>query len=228
MMAEVLHRLGHVHALVFTGPDGVDELGVARRRALLRGDRRRRSRFHPRPARRRARGGAARRRAGRRTRPPTQRPSDPSSTVSVGRGVTSWCSTRRRCWSRPTTSRRFSTASPSPPIRSTPARRGAHWKPWLACPTRWPREPCVGAAQPPADRRSHRHTHVRYRQRRRRRSGVILSSIACVPRRPRRRRSTERAARARGSRSSTRRHCRRAFASWTAGSTAAPCATRPS
>jgi anthranilate phosphoribosyltransferase len=28
MMAEVLHRLGHVHALVFTGPDGVDELGV--------------------------------------------------------------------------------------------------------------------------------------------------------------------------------------------------------
>lgn len=29
MMAEVLHRLGHVHALVFTGPDGVDELGVA-------------------------------------------------------------------------------------------------------------------------------------------------------------------------------------------------------
>ena len=29
MMAEVLHRLGHVHALVFTGPGGVDELGVA-------------------------------------------------------------------------------------------------------------------------------------------------------------------------------------------------------
>ena len=29
MMAEVLRRLGHVHALVFTGPDGVDELGVA-------------------------------------------------------------------------------------------------------------------------------------------------------------------------------------------------------
>lgn len=29
MMAEVLHRLGHVHALVYTGPDGVDELGVA-------------------------------------------------------------------------------------------------------------------------------------------------------------------------------------------------------
>ncbi|MHB8538156.1 MAG: anthranilate phosphoribosyltransferase [Candidatus Dormibacteria bacterium] len=29
MMAEVLHRLGHVHALVFSGPDGVDELGVA-------------------------------------------------------------------------------------------------------------------------------------------------------------------------------------------------------
>jgi len=29
MMAEVLHRLGHAHALVFTGPDGVDELGVA-------------------------------------------------------------------------------------------------------------------------------------------------------------------------------------------------------
>ena len=29
MMAEVLHRLGHIHALVFTGPDGVDELGVA-------------------------------------------------------------------------------------------------------------------------------------------------------------------------------------------------------
>ncbi len=29
MMAEVLHRLGHVHALVVTGPDGVDELGVA-------------------------------------------------------------------------------------------------------------------------------------------------------------------------------------------------------
>jgi len=29
MMAEVLHRLGHVHALVFTGPDGIDELGVA-------------------------------------------------------------------------------------------------------------------------------------------------------------------------------------------------------
>ncbi|MFI5245502.1 MAG: anthranilate phosphoribosyltransferase [Gemmatimonadales bacterium] len=28
MMAEVLRRLGHVHALVFTGPDGVDELGV--------------------------------------------------------------------------------------------------------------------------------------------------------------------------------------------------------
>ena len=28
MMAEVLHRLGHVHALVFTGPDGIDELGV--------------------------------------------------------------------------------------------------------------------------------------------------------------------------------------------------------
>jgi anthranilate phosphoribosyltransferase len=28
MMAEVLHRIGHVHALVFTGPDGVDELGV--------------------------------------------------------------------------------------------------------------------------------------------------------------------------------------------------------
>jgi anthranilate phosphoribosyltransferase len=28
MMAEVLHRLGHVHALVFSGPDGVDELGV--------------------------------------------------------------------------------------------------------------------------------------------------------------------------------------------------------
>jgi anthranilate phosphoribosyltransferase len=28
MMAEVLHRLGHIHALVFTGPDGVDELGV--------------------------------------------------------------------------------------------------------------------------------------------------------------------------------------------------------
>ena len=27
-MAEVLHRLGHVHALVFTGPDGIDELGV--------------------------------------------------------------------------------------------------------------------------------------------------------------------------------------------------------
>jgi len=29
LMAEVLHRLGHVHALVFTGPDGLDELGVA-------------------------------------------------------------------------------------------------------------------------------------------------------------------------------------------------------
>ena len=29
MMAVVLHRLGHVHALVFSGPDGVDELGVA-------------------------------------------------------------------------------------------------------------------------------------------------------------------------------------------------------
>ncbi len=29
MMAEVLHRLGHVHALVFTGPDGIDELGVS-------------------------------------------------------------------------------------------------------------------------------------------------------------------------------------------------------
>lgn len=28
MMAAVLHRLGHVHALVFTGPDGIDELGV--------------------------------------------------------------------------------------------------------------------------------------------------------------------------------------------------------
>jgi len=28
MMAEVLHRLGHVHALVFAGHDGVDELGV--------------------------------------------------------------------------------------------------------------------------------------------------------------------------------------------------------
>jgi anthranilate phosphoribosyltransferase len=28
MMAEVLHRIGHVHALVFTGPGGVDELGV--------------------------------------------------------------------------------------------------------------------------------------------------------------------------------------------------------
>ena len=28
MMAEVLHRLGHIHALVFTGPDGIDELGV--------------------------------------------------------------------------------------------------------------------------------------------------------------------------------------------------------
>jgi anthranilate phosphoribosyltransferase len=28
MMAEVLHRLGHAHALVFTGPDGIDELGV--------------------------------------------------------------------------------------------------------------------------------------------------------------------------------------------------------
>jgi anthranilate phosphoribosyltransferase len=28
MMAEVLHRLGHIHALVFSGPDGVDELGV--------------------------------------------------------------------------------------------------------------------------------------------------------------------------------------------------------
>jgi anthranilate phosphoribosyltransferase len=28
IMAEVLHRLGHIHALVFTGPDGVDELGV--------------------------------------------------------------------------------------------------------------------------------------------------------------------------------------------------------
>lgn len=28
MMAQVLHRLGHVHALVFTGPDGIDELGV--------------------------------------------------------------------------------------------------------------------------------------------------------------------------------------------------------
>ena len=29
MMAEVLHRLGHIHALVFTGADGIDELGVA-------------------------------------------------------------------------------------------------------------------------------------------------------------------------------------------------------
>ncbi len=28
MMAEVLHRLGHVHALVFTGANGIDELGV--------------------------------------------------------------------------------------------------------------------------------------------------------------------------------------------------------
>ncbi|MFI5287070.1 MAG: anthranilate phosphoribosyltransferase, partial [Candidatus Dormibacteria bacterium] len=28
VMAEVLRRLGHVHALVFTGPDGIDELGV--------------------------------------------------------------------------------------------------------------------------------------------------------------------------------------------------------
>ncbi|MGA7988279.1 MAG: anthranilate phosphoribosyltransferase [Candidatus Dormiibacterota bacterium] len=28
LMAEVLHRLGHVHAIVFTGPDGIDELGV--------------------------------------------------------------------------------------------------------------------------------------------------------------------------------------------------------
>ena len=28
MMAEVLHRIGHVHALVFTGPGGMDELGV--------------------------------------------------------------------------------------------------------------------------------------------------------------------------------------------------------
>jgi anthranilate phosphoribosyltransferase len=28
MMAEVLHRIGHVHALVFTGPNGIDELGV--------------------------------------------------------------------------------------------------------------------------------------------------------------------------------------------------------
>src|ERR1700680_4140219 len=28
MMAEVLNRLGHVHALVFAGPDGIDELGV--------------------------------------------------------------------------------------------------------------------------------------------------------------------------------------------------------
>jgi anthranilate phosphoribosyltransferase len=28
MMAEVLYRLGHVHALVFTGPNGIDELGV--------------------------------------------------------------------------------------------------------------------------------------------------------------------------------------------------------
>lgn len=28
MMAEVLHRLGHVHALVFAGHDGIDELGV--------------------------------------------------------------------------------------------------------------------------------------------------------------------------------------------------------
>jgi anthranilate phosphoribosyltransferase len=28
MMAEVLHRLGHVHAIVFTGPNGIDELGV--------------------------------------------------------------------------------------------------------------------------------------------------------------------------------------------------------
>ena len=28
IMAEVLHRLGHAHALVFTGPDGIDELGV--------------------------------------------------------------------------------------------------------------------------------------------------------------------------------------------------------
>ena len=29
MMAQVLQRLGHLHALVFTGPDGIDELGVA-------------------------------------------------------------------------------------------------------------------------------------------------------------------------------------------------------
>src|SRR4029077_9441141 len=28
MMAEVLHRLGHVHALVFSGPEGIDELGI--------------------------------------------------------------------------------------------------------------------------------------------------------------------------------------------------------
>jgi anthranilate phosphoribosyltransferase len=28
MMADVLHRLGHVHALVFSGHDGIDELGV--------------------------------------------------------------------------------------------------------------------------------------------------------------------------------------------------------
>jgi anthranilate phosphoribosyltransferase len=28
MMAEVLQRLGHVHAIVFTGPNGIDELGV--------------------------------------------------------------------------------------------------------------------------------------------------------------------------------------------------------
>ena len=38
MMAEVLHRSGHVHALVFTGPDGDRRARRRRARALLRGD----------------------------------------------------------------------------------------------------------------------------------------------------------------------------------------------
>ena len=63
MMAEVLHRLGHVHALVFTGPDGIDELGVGGPAQCYEVTPRGHSRFRPRSRGRGCRRGAARRRA---------------------------------------------------------------------------------------------------------------------------------------------------------------------
>ena len=115
MMAEVLHRLGHVHALVFTGPDGIDELGVSGPAHCyeVTGEGVRESMIDPRDVGLdvapldAVRGGDA--------EPRMPRSSFRCWRVSPDRGVTSCCSTPPPCWSPPTASPHCATASRSRP-----------------------------------------------------------------------------------------------------------------